>query len=299
MIHLICDADDSFCWLVGDFLREVGASFEKTRLEELTSAGNLLKNNSIIYAGGLSEAFQSLLKAYSNITSGKLIIFVKPVENYPYHLSSHIRKSLSNIYKKKLPILFVETTPIEHQIDSSLYPEFEHVLIPIFNVEHVIVRDTLPRDGVIVTRFDKCRVLEDLILELGRIRFTAMIVNVNAPEKPCLNPFIINVFTENPMSLLEKSIMGIIGVNDTLSNIVFQMMISDSRPVIACGQSARNNRYDSTGLVVKVDQCNASDLADAVVNIVNNLDLMRKRGTTRFEDLFHEKGVERIKSFLA
>jgi hypothetical protein len=26
---------------------------------------------------------------------------------------------------------------------------------------------------------------------------------------------------------------------------------------------------------------------------------MRKRGTARFEDMFHEKGVERIKSFLA
>ncbi|QOR94937.1 hypothetical protein IMZ38_03260 [Thermosphaera chiliense] len=299
MIYLACDGDDLFCWLVEEFLREAGASFEKVGLEKLASGGDILEDNTTIYAGGLTEVFLSFLKAYSNTVSGRLVVFVKPVENYPYHLSSQVKRYLLNIHKKKLPVLFVETTPVEHQVNSSLYPEFEHVLIPIFNVEHIFVRDTLPRDGAIVTRFDKCRVLEDLILELGKIGFTSLLINVNAPDKPCFNPFIIDVFTENPVSLLEKSIMGIIGVNDTLSNIVFQMMITDSRPVIACGQSAKNTRYDQTGLVVKVDQCNALDLANAVVNVFNSLESMRKKGTARFVDAYFEKDVERIKSFLA
>ncbi|WP_448579103.1 hypothetical protein [Thermosphaera sp.] len=299
MIYLACEEDDLFCWLVEGFLKEAGASFEKAELEKLISGKNVLENNITVYVGGLSEAFLSFLKNYSGIGSGKLIIFIKPVENYPYQLSNQVRKLLSSIHKKKLSVLFVETTPIEFQAHSSLYPEVEHVLIPIFSVEQVIIRDTLPRDGAIVTRFDKCRVLEDLILELGKIGFTSLMINVNASDKPCSNPFVIDVYTENPMSLLGKSIMGIIGVNDTLSNIVFQMMISDSRPVIACGQSSRNTRYDSTGLVVKIDQCNPFDLAHAVVNVFNSLELMKKKGTARFEDMYLEKGVERIKSFLS
>ncbi|MEM0378384.1 MAG: hypothetical protein QXU53_03510 [Thermosphaera sp.] len=256
-------------------------------------------DNISIYAGSLNDVFLDFLKSYLQVTSGKILVFVKPVENYPYQASSNVKKFLSQLYKKNHPVMFVETTPVEHYIASSLYPEFEHIMLSVFDVEKIILRDILPKDGAIVVKLDRCRILEELINELNKIGFTPLMININIPVNACFHPLIINALAENPLSVMEKSIMGIVGAHDALSNIVFHSMISDSRPVIVCGNPTRNTRYDETGLVFKINNCDPLELANAVVSVYNNLELFRKRGTRRFEDVFYEKSVERVKQFIS
>ncbi len=272
---------------------------------------SMFHGENILLCNPLNSEMLKILSLLLVVKPLKVGIIIPPdpihsSKSIPYSFLKYFSRIFLDLLKRNgIKILIVFTTPYERIAFGEILHGFRYIYLPTYSTETTGLKEILYSDRPVISFFTKnvedLSLINDTVSVLEELGFKPrFIVNfLSSSIDKCLDDYrIICIHSDDTDQLIKYSTLTICKTPSPETNNIILKSIQYTKPVITTMEHGLALYYHDTGLIFLQKKWSSENLADSILEVLNNIDQIKKKSLSLYIDILKsEYGGELLISF--